>query len=41
MNLVEINGSFYSLQRRSSFESWAAAVPEDFVLVVKGEPSRT
>ena len=23
MNSVEINGSFYSLQRRSSFETWA------------------
>ena len=36
MNSVEINGSFYSLQRRSSFEAWAAAVPEDFVFAVKG-----
>ena len=36
MNSVEINGSFYALQRRSSFESWAAAVPDDFVFAVKG-----
>jgi len=36
MNSVEINGSFYSLQRRSSFEVWAASVPEDFVFAVKG-----
>jgi uncharacterized protein YecE (DUF72 family) len=36
MNSVEINGSFYSLQRRSSFEAWAASVPEDFVFAVKG-----
>ena len=36
MNSVEINGSFYSLQRRSSFEAWAAAVPPDFVFSVKG-----
>lgn len=36
MTSVEINGSFYSLQRRSSFETWAAAVPEDFVFSVKG-----
>lgn len=36
MNSVEINGSFYSLQRRSSFEIWAASVPEDFVFAVKG-----
>jgi len=36
MNSVEINGSFYSLQRRSSFDAWAACVPEDFVFAVKG-----
>src|SRR4029079_7558575 len=36
MNSVEINSSFYSLQRRSSFETWSAAVPEDFVFAVKG-----
>jgi uncharacterized protein YecE (DUF72 family) len=36
MNSVEINGSFYSLQRRSSFETWAACVPQDFVFAVKG-----
>jgi len=36
MNSVEINGSFYSLQRRSSFEAWAACVPQDFVFAVKG-----
>jgi uncharacterized protein YecE (DUF72 family) len=36
MNSVEINGSFYSLQRRSSYQTWAASVPEDFVFAVKG-----
>ncbi|GAA1430240.1 DUF72 domain-containing protein [Microlunatus lacustris] len=36
MNSLEINGTFYSRQRRTSFESWAAAVPEDFVFAVKG-----
>ena len=36
MNSVEINGSFYSLQRRSSYEAWAAAVPDDFEFAVKG-----
>jgi uncharacterized protein YecE (DUF72 family) len=36
MNSVEINGSFYSLQRRSSYEAWAAAVPDDFIFSVKG-----
>lgn len=33
---VEVNGSFYSLQRPSSWRSWAAAVPDDFLFAVKG-----
>jgi uncharacterized protein YecE (DUF72 family) len=33
---IEINGTFYSLQRPSSFARWAAATPEDFVFSVKG-----
>ncbi|MCW2739122.1 DUF72 domain-containing protein [Nocardioides sp.] len=33
---LEVNGSFYSLQRPSSWRSWGEAVPEDFVLAVKG-----
>lgn len=33
---VEINGTFYSLQRPSSFRQWAAATPESFVFSVKG-----
>jgi uncharacterized protein YecE (DUF72 family) len=36
MNSVEINGSFYSLQRRSAYAGWAAVVPDDFVFAVKG-----
>ena len=36
MNSVEINGSFYALQRRSSYQAWAAAVPPDFEFAVKG-----
>jgi uncharacterized protein YecE (DUF72 family) len=36
VNTVEINGSFYSLQRPSSYQSWAASTPEDFVFAVKG-----
>lgn len=36
VNSVEINGSFYSLQRPSSYQSWAAHTPEDFVFAVKG-----
>ena len=35
-NSIEINGSFYSLQRPSSFEAWHAATPDDFVFAVKG-----
>jgi uncharacterized protein YecE (DUF72 family) len=33
---VEINGSFYSLQRPSSFESWRDQTPDGFVFAVKG-----
>ena len=33
---IEVNGSFYSLQRPSSWRAWAEAVPADFVFAVKG-----
>lgn len=33
---VEINGTFYSLQRPDSFRAWHAATPEGFVFAVKG-----
>jgi uncharacterized protein YecE (DUF72 family) len=33
---VEINGTFYSLQRPSSFREWSAATPAEFVFAVKG-----
>ncbi len=33
---IEINGTFYSLQRPSSYAKWASATPEGFVLAVKG-----
>ena len=33
---VEINGSFYSLQRPESYRKWAAETPDDFVFAVKG-----
>ncbi|WP_353355179.1 DUF72 domain-containing protein [Intrasporangium sp. DVR] len=36
MSSVEINGSFYSLQRPSSYAAWRDATPEDFVFAVKG-----
>jgi uncharacterized protein YecE (DUF72 family) len=36
VNSIEINGTFYSLQRPSSFKAWAEATPGDFVFSVKG-----
>jgi uncharacterized protein YecE (DUF72 family) len=33
---LEINGSFYSLQRPQSYASWYAETPDDFVFAVKG-----
>jgi uncharacterized protein YecE (DUF72 family) len=33
---VEINGTFYSLQRPGSFQQWASQTPEDFVFALKG-----
>ncbi len=33
---IEINGTFYSLQRPSSFGNWVCETPEDFVFSVKG-----
>lgn len=33
---IEINGTFYSLQRPSSFEKWVAETPESFVFAIKG-----
>jgi uncharacterized protein YecE (DUF72 family) len=36
MSSVEINGSFYSLQRPTSYAAWRAQTPDDFVFAVKG-----
>ena len=36
LNSIEINGTFYSLQRPGSFAAWYEATPEDFVFAVKG-----
>jgi uncharacterized protein YecE (DUF72 family) len=36
LNSIEINGSFYSLQRPSSYEHWARETPPDFEFSVKG-----
>ncbi|MCW0215881.1 MAG: DUF72 domain-containing protein [Pseudonocardia sp.] len=33
---IEINGSFYALQRPESYRAWAAETPDDFVFSVKG-----
>jgi len=33
---IEINGSFYALQRPSSYAAWYAATPPGFVFAVKG-----
>jgi uncharacterized protein YecE (DUF72 family) len=33
---IEINGSFYSLQRPESYSRWHDEVPDDFVFAVKG-----
>ena len=35
-NSIELNGSFYSLQRPESFQRWYDETPEDFVFSVKG-----
>ena len=36
VNSIEINGSFYSLQRPESYRAWAAETPDDFRFAVKG-----
>jgi uncharacterized protein YecE (DUF72 family) len=35
-NSIEINSSFYSLQRPSSYQRWYEATPTDFMFAVKG-----
>src|SRR4051794_30264106 len=36
VNSIEINGSFYSLQRPSSYRLWREETPEGFLFSVKG-----
>lgn len=36
VNSIEINGTFYSLQRPASFTKWYDETPDDFVFAVKG-----
>lgn len=33
---IEINGTFYSLQRPESFRQWHDETPDDFVFAIKG-----
>lgn len=33
---VEVNGTFYSLQRPESFAAWAGQTPDNFVFAIKG-----
>jgi uncharacterized protein YecE (DUF72 family) len=35
-NTIELNGTFYSLQRPELFAAWHTATPRDFVFAVKG-----
>src|SRR5215217_3691117 len=36
LNSIEINGSFYSLQRPTSYRHWYEQTPEGFVFSIKG-----
>ncbi len=36
MTSIEINGSFYSLQRPESYQAWRERTPDGFVFAVKG-----
>ncbi len=36
LTTVEVNGSFYSLQRPDSYRRWRSQVPDDFLFAVKG-----
>ena len=36
VSVIEINGSFYSLQRPESYDKWYAQTPKDFMFSVKG-----
>jgi len=35
-NSIEINGTFYSMQKPKSFQQWSEETPDDFVFSVKG-----
>jgi uncharacterized protein YecE (DUF72 family) len=38
-NTIEINGTFYSLQRPSSFQKWRAETSDNFLFAVKARAS--
>ena len=33
---IELNGSFYSLQRPANYQEWSSQTPDDFVFAIKG-----
>ena len=35
-NSIEINGTFYSMQRPATFKTWYEQTPDDFIFAVKG-----
>jgi uncharacterized protein YecE (DUF72 family) len=41
LTTIEINSTFYSHQKATSFEAWAAQTPDDFVFPVKGHQGIT
>jgi uncharacterized protein YecE (DUF72 family) len=36
LNSIELNGTFYSTQRPSSFQTWRKETPDDFIFSIKG-----
>jgi uncharacterized protein YecE (DUF72 family) len=36
LNSIELNGTFYSLQKPKSYQQWIKETPDDFVFAVKG-----
>ena len=36
LNSIEVNGTFYSMQKPKSFQQWSEDTPDDFVFCVKG-----
>ena len=36
LSTIEVNGTFYAMQKPASFRSWAEQTPDDFVFSLKG-----